>query len=222
MELTEYLGVLWRRGWVIVLVTALCGGVAVGLAKMQTPRYTSVVEVAIIPARLNEELSKGVANLLNSYVAMVQSESMARMVIERVGATDLDSRLLSSRTRAESIVEEFKIIIEVTDLDPQRAQQIAQVVAEVFNGELQAYAARQDPLDRLTASVLNGGAQPATRTWPRSKVMTFAGVGIGGVLGLLIALYLEWSRGEGAVTPLEVEAWLGLPVLGAIPARTKR
>jgi capsular polysaccharide biosynthesis protein len=42
------------------------------------------------------------------------------------------------------------------------------------------------------------------------------------VLGLLIALFLEWSRVDLVQSPQQVEAALELPVLGSIPATTRR
>jgi len=218
MELWEYVEVLWRWGWVILLVTALCTMGAVGFSKLQTPRYTSIVELNVTPARLDLGLSQTVINLLRNYVSSIQSESMARRVIKRLGLSNIDATTLCAQIKAEARQSEFKIKIEVTDQDPLFAQRVAQAVAEIFVGDVQAFALRQDPLDRITATILNGGAQAATRTWPRNKLLAFAGVGGGLTLGLLIALALEWARVDLVQTAQEVEDWLGLPVLGNIPA----
>lgn len=217
MELWEYVEVLLRWGWVILLVTALCAAVAFGFIKLQTPRYTSLVEVSITPSRLELGLSQTVVNLLRNYVSSVQSEGMARRVIERLGLSGVDAAVLRRQIQAEANEAEFRIRIEVTDRDPIFAQRIAQATAQIFIEDVQAFALRQDPLDRLTATMLNGGAQAAGQTWPRKKLLAFAGVGGGLVLGLLIALALEWARVELVQTSQEVEEWLGLPVLGSIP-----
>ncbi len=218
MELWEYVEVLLRWGWVIVLVTTLCAAAAIGFGKLQTPRYTSIVELNVTPVRLELGLSQTVINLLRNYVSSIESESMARRVIERLGLNDIDAATLRTRIEAEARESEFKIKIEVTDTDPVFAQRVAQAAAEIFVGDVQAFALRQDPLDRLTATMLNGGAQAATRTWPRNKLLAVAGVGGGLMLGLLIALALEWARVDFVQTAQEVEQWLGLPVLGNIPA----
>jgi capsular polysaccharide biosynthesis protein len=221
MELWEYIEVLLRWGWVIVLVTALCTAAAFGFVKLQTPRYTSLVEVSITPSRLALELSQPVVNLLRNYVSSIRSEAMARRVIDRLGLTGINAATLSRQIIAEADQAEYKIKIEVTDLDPLFAQQVAQAVAQLFVEDVQAFALRQDPLDRLTATMLNGGAQAAGQSWPRQKLLAFAGLGGGMVLGLLVALALEWARVELVQTPREVEQWLGLPVLGSIPALTQ-
>jgi capsular polysaccharide biosynthesis protein len=218
MELWEYVEVLLRWGWVIILVTALCTASALGLGKLQTPRYTSLAEVVVTPARLDLGLSQTVINLLRNYVSSIQSEGMASRVIQRLSLTNTDAASLSSRIKAEANEAEFKIRIEVTDHDPIVAQRMAQAAADLFVGDVQAFAARQDPLDRLTATILNGGAQPAGQTWPRKKLLAFAGVTGGLTLGLLIALALEWARVELVQTPEEAEQWFGLQVLGSIPA----
>ncbi|MBC7233102.1 MAG: hypothetical protein H5T68_07685 [Chloroflexi bacterium] len=218
MQLGEYIEVLWRWGWVIILVTALCAAGAIGFGKLQTPRYSSIVELNVTPARLELGLSQTVVNMLRNYAASVQAESTARKIIERLGLQGIDPARLRSQIQAEAVEGEYKIKIEVTDEDPVFAQRVAQAAAEILIGEVRAFAAKQDPLDRLTATMLNGGAQPAGRTWPKMRLLAFAGVGGGLVLGLLIALFLEWSRVELVQTPQEVEQWLDLPVLGSIPA----
>ena len=218
MELWEYLEVLLRWGWVIVLVTALCVAAAFGLIKIQTPRYTSLVQVVVAPARLDLGLSQTVINLLRNYVSSVQSESMARRVIERMGLTEMDAAALRRQIHAEAVEEEFKIKIELTDTDPISAQRVAQTIGQLFVEDVQAFASRQDPRDRLTATMLDGGAQAAGQTWPRKKLLVFAGAGGGLMLGLLVALGLEWARVEPLQSPSEVEQWLELPVLGSIPA----
>jgi capsular polysaccharide biosynthesis protein len=218
MELWEYLEVLWRWGWVILLVTALCAAGAIGFGKLQTPRYTSIVEVNVTPARLDLGLSQTVVNLLRNYVSSIQSEGMAQRVIDRLALSGVDAAALRSRIKAEADEPEYKIKIEATDLDPVFAQRVAQATAELFVGDVQAFAAKQDPLDRLTATMLNGGAQAAGRTWPKNKFLAFVGVGGGLILGLLVALFLEWGRVELVQTSQEFEQWVGLPVLGNIPA----
>jgi len=221
MELWEYLEVLIRWAWVIVLVTALCTAGALGLGKLQTPRYTSAVEVAVTPSRLDQTLSQPVLGLLRNYVASIQAESMARRVIERLGLQGVTAEALSGRIVAEASQSEYKIAIEVTDRDPVLAQRQAQAVAELFVSDVQAFAARQDPRDRLNASILSGGAQPAGQSWPRKKLLALAGVGGGLLLGLLLALALEWARPDVLREPEEAEAWLGMPVMGSIPAVSK-
>jgi capsular polysaccharide biosynthesis protein len=124
---------------------------------------------------------------------------------------------LQRKIGAEANEGEFRITIEVTDEDPIFAQQAAQATAQLFVQDVETFARRQDPLDRLTATMLNGGAQAAGQSWPRSKLLTFAGVGGGLFLGLLTALALEWAREEPLQSPQQVEGWLGLSVLGSIP-----
>ena len=219
MELWEYLEVLLRWGWVIVLVTAVCAAAALGFVQLQTPRYTSLVEITVRPERLDLQLSQTTIRVLRNYVSSIESEGMARRVIERLDLTDITPAQLSNKIDGDAEEAEFKIMIEVTDPDPLVAQRLAQTVAQLFVEDVQAFAQRQDPLDRLTATVLNQGAQAAGQSWPRKRLLTFAGVGGGMMLGLLVALALEWSRVEVVQTPQQVEQWLQLPVMGSIPGR---
>jgi capsular polysaccharide biosynthesis protein len=159
MELWEYLEVLLRWSWVIVLVTALCTAAALGFIQVQTPRYTSLVEITVRPARLDLQLSQTTINLLRNYVSSIESEGMARRVIERLGLSGLTPAQLSEKIDGDAEEAEFKIMIEVTDPDPLVAQRLAQAVAQLFVEDVQAFAQRQDPRDRLTATMLNGDGQ---------------------------------------------------------------
>jgi len=217
MELWEYLEVLWRWGWVILLVTALCAGAAIGFGQLQTPRYTSIVELSVTPERLDQGLSQTVGGLLRSYVSGIQSLGMARRAIDRLALAGWDAANLRSHIKASAEEAEFRIKIEVTDVDPLFAQRVAQAVTDLFVSDIKAFADLQDPLDRLAATPLNGGAQAATRTWPKNKLLAFLGLSGGLFLGLLVALFLEWSRVEPLRTPEQVEESLGLPVIASIP-----
>jgi receptor protein-tyrosine kinase len=217
MELWEYLEVLWRWGWVILLVTALCAGAAIGFGQLQTPRYTSIVELSVTPERLDQGLSQTVGGLLRSYVSGIQSLGTARRAIDRLALAGWDAANLRSHIKASADEAEFRIKIEVTDVDPVFAQGVAQAVTDLFVSDIKAFADLQDPLDRLAAIPLNGGAQAATRTWPKNKLLAFLGLSGGLFLGLLVALFLEWSRVEPLRTPEQVEESLGLAVIASIP-----
>ncbi len=218
MRLWEYAEVLIRWGWVIILVTVLCTAGTVVFIRAQTPRYTSFTEVSVTPARLELELSLEVSNLLRNYVSSIQSEGMARRVVERLDLEDVEPAALQRSIEAEASEPDFKVTIGVTEPDPLSAQRMSQTVAQLLVEDVQAFAARQDPQDRLTATMLNGGAQAAAQTWPRKKLLSFLGVGGGLAMGLLAALMLEWAREELVHTAAEVEGWIGVSVLASIPS----
>jgi uncharacterized protein involved in exopolysaccharide biosynthesis len=217
MELNEYLEVLWRWGWVILLVTALCAGAAIGYGQMQTPRYTSLVELSVMPERLDQGLTQTVVNLLNNYASGIRSLGMARRVVERLGLSEWDPAALRSHIKASADQAQYRVKIEVTDTDPLFAQRVAQTVSDLFVADVREFADLQDPRDRLVATPLNGGAQAATRTWPKNKLLAFLGLGGGLFLGLLVALVLEWSRVIPLETAQQVEESAGLPVIASIP-----
>ena len=217
MELAEYWEVLWRWGWVILLVTALCAGAAIGYGQLQTPRYTSIVELSVMPERIDQGLTQTVVNLLNNYASGIRSLGMARRVVERLGLSEWDPAALRSHIKASADQAQYRIKIEVTDTDPLFAQRVAQTVSDLFVADVREFADLQDPLDRLVATPLNGGAQAATRTWPKNKLLAFLGFGGGLFLGLLVALVLEWSRVIPLETAEQVEESSGLPVIASIP-----
>ncbi len=217
MELWEYFEVLWRWGWVILLVTALCAGATIGYARLQTPRYTSIVELSVTPERIDQGLTQTVAGLLRNYASGIQTLGMAQRVVDRLGLVGWDAADLRSHIEAEADQAQYRVKIEVTDTDPLFAQRVAQTVSDLFVSDVREFADLQDPRDRLVATPLNGGAQAATQTWPRNKLLLFLGVGGGLFLGMLAALVLEWSRVVPLQTQQQVEESAGIAVIGTIP-----
>jgi uncharacterized protein involved in exopolysaccharide biosynthesis len=48
-QIRDYLGVLWRRKWWVIVVTAIAAGAAIGYVRQQTPLYSSQAQV-LVPA----------------------------------------------------------------------------------------------------------------------------------------------------------------------------
>jgi capsular polysaccharide biosynthesis protein len=204
----DYWRILRRRGWIIVLLTiiGLVGMLGVGL--LQTPKYRSTIRLFVVPARPDYNLFLAGKNMLSQIALEVRNPSLAEKVVEQ---------LLG---RARSSVEEDKYIINlsVDDPDPQTAQAIASAWGQLFVEDYAAKNAdldRRDRLDVLTPDPAWPAAPSGLKTWQLALVGLLGGV----LLGLLAALALEFLD-DTLKTTEDVERFVGLPTLGAIPART--
>jgi len=213
----DYWRILRRRGWIIVLATviALAGMMGVGL--LQTPKYRSTIRLFVVPARPDYNLFLAGKNMLSQIALEVRNPSLAEKVVEQLR---LDVPPLALLGRARSSVEEDKYIINlsVDDPDPQTAQAIASAWGQLFVEDYAAKNAdldRRDRLDVLTPDTAWPAAPSGLKTWQLALVGLLGGV----ILGLLAALALEFLD-DTLKTTEDVERFVGLPTLGAIPAKT--
>ena len=82
MNLIDYGRILWRRGWIILLLAVFAAGSAYFLSTQQTTIYRSTQKVLIIPSRSDLSLTESSRLLLNSLREYLDSTYMAANVID--------------------------------------------------------------------------------------------------------------------------------------------
>ncbi len=164
IDLREYLFVLKRWLWAIVLSAVLAAGVAYFVSSQQPLVYRSSGKMFILPApsagsgatadyaaiAASERLAQTYAELLRTYPVMER-------VIQNLGL-DMTPSELASRIDVSPLQETSLIEVSVEDTDPQRAANIANEVMQVFilqNQALQAsrYAASKENLQQQLAEI---------------------------------------------------------------------
>jgi capsular polysaccharide biosynthesis protein len=214
LELTDYLSILRRRGWIIIVMIAVTAASAYGFSKLQTPVYKASVQVSINPARADLGLTQSAQWLLRNYVAIIDSNTWADDVVQRLDL-DMTPGQLRSNIIVASDESRFIIQIDVKDYDPGQAARIADAWAQLLVEWREQENADQRKEDRVKAYQIDAA------TWglfsPKTKINVMAG----GILGLLLAgviiFFLEWVESGVLQSANDVERNLGLSVLGAIP-----
>jgi capsular polysaccharide biosynthesis protein len=218
VELRDYLKILQKRGWIIVVVALVAAASAYGVSKLQRPIYSASVKLSINPARADWGLSNVAKDLLRSYAENIRTHKMAQQVIDR-GQLDLTTSDLLSRLYVNPEASNFTLEIEARDRDGQQAQIIAQTTAEVFVEDRDAWNQDQDKRDRIDVSILDNVYFLGYRLYsPQTKINTLAGGLLGFLLGGLLVFFLEWLEQDIIRSPADVERITGVMVLGAIPA----
>lgn len=216
MELDDYVRILRKRWWIIVVAVVLTAGSAVVFSEVQYPEYTSTAEVIIEPARPDFGLTQSAKILLRSYMTVADSYGWAEKVINEL-ALPMTPEQLRSNTHFAAEEDRMVIKIEVEDYDGDQANDIVRTWAnelvqwrEEENQEL-----RKE--DRVKAILRD---QPRyAQSWPPStKVMLAAGVVFGLVIAGVIVFFLEWLEAGIVRTPRDLERQLDLTVMGAIPS----
>ena len=215
MELREYLRILRRRGWIIILVAILTAAVALGVSKLQTPVYKAHVKVSAVPARPDWGGSQATKDVLSNFVINIKTHRMAERVIDHA-QLDMSSYDLLEKLEVGAELSNFTIDIAVRDPDPGVAVQIAQTLAEIFVDDREEWNQRQDKSDRIDVVIVDD-ARDAPLFRPNLMTNGIAGAILGALIGLLIVYLLEWLEADLLRNPQVVERAIGVPVLGSIP-----
>ncbi len=129
MELQTYLKILWRRKWLILLVTLLVTGVAVVYTYLATPMYvsTTTLRVATIGSELGGRPDTSYTQLLMSTYATIATGATVRTELMR--ELDLSARPLVT----VDLVRNTELMkIQATATDPAEAQAVADATAKII------------------------------------------------------------------------------------------
>lgn len=217
MEIQEYFKILWRRGWIIILIAAITAASAYGFSKIQMPEYKGSITLQFRPARADWGLQNAAKGLLPSYRELIKNDKTAGEVIDRLRLDmSKDSLLAKITTSADEAT--FAIQIDARDHDSEVASDIARTFAEVFKEGQDDWNQDQDKRDRVEVYMWNEARVSLFK--PRTKINTLAGGIFGLMLGIVIAFFLEWLESDIVRTAEDVERHVGVAVLGSIPTIT--
>ena len=214
MEVLNYVRILRRRWWIIVLAVLLTAASAYLFSKLQYPRYESKAEIVIEPARPDWGLAQAAKMVLRTYMTVADSDQWAQKVIDRL---QLNRKPEQLRSKAHFAAEDDRMVItvEVEDYDGDQANDIARTWAVLFVEWRDSQNQLQRKEDRVYAYLRD---EPRyTQSWPKTKVITAAGGIFGLVIAGVVVFFLEWVEAGVVRTPQDIEQQLDMVVVGAIP-----
>ncbi len=215
MELQDYIRILRRRGWIIILLMVMTSTAAFAFGKLQTPIYQSSVDILVQPARADWGITQSAKILLRSYASWMNTNTRAQEVIDLLHLDRLPADLLGDVQVAS---DESRLIIQMTVEDPDGdlANDIAQAWTDIFIQWRNAENAKQRKEDRVEAFQLDPPRYALDR--PKWKINVVAGLVLGALVGSVITFALEWIESGVVRRPDDIDRFLGLPLLGTIPA----
>ncbi|MGB3905811.1 MAG: Wzz/FepE/Etk N-terminal domain-containing protein, partial [Anaerolineae bacterium] len=161
MELREFLAVILRRLWLIVLAIALVGGMTYGLSVTSTPIYSATSTLQIdygadprtdpyTSLRTSEQSAK-------TYVEMMKSPTLLQEVISEL-ALPFSTAQLQGAINVQQIRDTQLVQVSVEDSDPGRAAAIANAIAGALIERIQSsqearFAEAQAELDEKIAAL---------------------------------------------------------------------
>jgi len=216
MTIQEYIRVLQRRGWMIVVAVILAAGGAFGISLLQRDMFRATVYVSTVPARPDWGLGNTAKDLMRNFAANLQTPEIAQRVIDRA-QLDMNPYDFLAHVNVVAESSDFTIKIEARARDGEVAKLMAITLADEFVEERTAYYAQQDLNNRIEVK-LRSRAIGYDQYQPKPLVNAIAGGALGLLLGIALVLVLTWLEADLLRTPAALERALGIPVLGAIPA----
>jgi capsular polysaccharide biosynthesis protein len=215
MELRDYLRILRKRGWIILLTTLLTAAATWGFSQVQTVEYKSSINVFVRPERIDNGTLLATKQILRGFVAFINSRNFAQQVIATLGLDMLPDTLKGKVTIA-SKDEDYIIQIDVVDTDAAQSERIALEWANQFVQWRNQDNLKQQKADRVDADIVQNPTTSKFR--PQTTLNVAAGAIIGFLLGVVIVFFLEAIESNILRSPEDVERALGTTVIGAIPA----
>ncbi|WP_307874474.1 tyrosine-protein kinase domain-containing protein [Frankia nepalensis] len=226
MELRDYTRVL-RRGWLLVLVCVVLGGLLAALATWRsTKMYAASVTLVVSSAESAPDSATAYQGGLlsqqriKSYASLVASDRVATVVIGRLGLAE-EPDDLRKRIAAMAVPDTVLLRVSIRDSDPARARSLADTVGEVF---ADAVAAMEAPDDDNEPAALR------ITVWERAKLpdgpvapQPVRNLALGIMIGLFVGIVAAFVRFRLDTTLADEEETVTIterPNLGAIVFET--
>ncbi len=215
MTLQEYIRILRKRGWIVIVAALLAAIAAYGVSFIQKDVYRATAFISAVPARADFGLGASAKDLLRNFGENLKTVENAQKAIDRA-QLDMNPYEFLGSLQVQPDSSTFQIQIDARARDSQVASKMALSIADEFVEERQQYYAQQDKRDRIEVK-LRSRAVDSAQIQPKPLVNAIAGGVLGLLLGIGLVLLLTWLETDLLLTPAAVERTLGLPVIGMIP-----
>ncbi|MBN9620155.1 MAG: capsular biosynthesis protein, partial [Actinobacteria bacterium] len=216
MDLASFGRALRKRWWYVVVAVVLGTAISTVLTLRSPKEYASSVTFFVsTPGSANGTALQAdqFAQLrVNSYVNLLSSEQLAKLVLTQPGVGDLTPKQVISTITATAPSNTVVLTATVTDTLPRRSLAIAGAIGATFPGMVNSL---DPPSSRTVLKVVSG---PTLNTTPVSPRKTLD-IGLGVLIGLAIGLAVTFLReliDKTMRTPQDLEAASGLAVLGSV------
>ena len=214
MNLLEYVNILLRRGWILLLLALVAAGSAWWLGTRQTPVYRATQRVLMQPTRADFGLTEASKTLLGNHVAYLDSEFRAREVIDNL-RLDMTARQLTNVVTIAADPLNLTIQIDVDLANGDQANDVAREWGNLliqYRNEENQRARRED---HINARLQDNARYELLR--PRPTLNAAAGAILGLILGGVLVLVLEYLESSIVRNSEDMERATGISVLANIP-----
>jgi capsular polysaccharide biosynthesis protein len=214
VQLGDYVRILRRKGWIILVVSILTALAAFGFSKMQTEVYKSTLNLLVRPSRTDFGQSQAAKELLKTYEVWLYSSYRAQAVIDEL-QLDMTAQELLSDVEVASDNFSFMVSLAVENTDPSLANDIARSWGnQLIQWQIQENDKNRQE-DRITIEFRDDPQVSLDR--PNTRINTLAAFVFGALIGVILIFLLEWLESGVIQRSEDVERFLEIPVIGSIP-----
>ncbi len=217
MEIRDYVNVLIKRWWVIALTAIAAVAGAYAISKLLPQTFRSQAVYLALANQADNGLNIVLRKSMNSYRELVMQPSVLDQIGQQIGL-DISGERLMRDVNIQPRPDEQKIVIEVDLPRLDQSQALADAVGERIVAEVNRINATLEGTARINVTRI----QPArlVEIRPNTRINMLAGAILGLVIGIVLAFVLEYLD-DTLKTSEDVERFVGLPTLGAIPLAEK-
>ncbi|MFC4322634.1 YveK family protein [Litchfieldia salsa] len=216
ISLKELFQTIRKRLWMIIILAAFTTGVA-GVASylLITPIYQSSTQILVSQkasdqAMFNQQDIRANLDLISTYTVIIKSPAILELVKEELDLERSTSQLNGQiSVGAEGNSQVVKITVE--DEDPQKAVDIANTTATVFQDEIKSLM----NVDNVSILAEAENAENPAPVKPQPALNMAIALMVGTMIGVGLAFLLEYLDNT-IKTEQDIEKLLGIPVLGAV------
>jgi len=214
MQLSDYLQVLTKRWWVILLTLIAAVGGAFVISKLLPDTYRSQAVYLALANQADNGLNIVLRNSMNSYRELVMQPSVLDQISQRTGL-DISGERWMRDVNIQPRPDEQKIIIEVDAPSLEQSMAMADAVGERIVAEVNRINATLEGTARINVERIQRARLLSIQ--PNTQINMIAGAILGLIVGVLLAYILEYLD-DTLTTSADVERFVGLTTIGAIPS----
>ncbi len=218
IDLLEIGSALLKKWYLILLVMLIGGGIAFSISAFVLPELYTATTTMIVGK--SEEVMKDQSSveyydiltnqkLVKTYSEIMKSRSVAEHVIENL-ALDVSAEELAKMLAVTSVQDTEIISLAVTNTIPERAKDIANEAAEVFQANVASYIKGAD------VHILDPALTPTDPSAPK----TMKNIALGALAAFFMvvaAIVIRVMTDQSIKSQEHIESVLEIPVIGIIP-----
>lgn len=220
LDLKEIVWLIRKKLWLVILVTVL-GAAAAGAysAWVMKPVYQAYTKLIVNSTagqagsfKLDLNMINTNLSLINTYKEIIRTPAIMDLVVEKHPELGLTTDQLMHNIRFSSVNGTQVVTISYLDTDYKRAAQVVNTVSYVFQQQIPLIMKVDNVYILHTA---DSNDQPV-KVKPDTKLNTAIGFVAAFLLSITLVLALNYFD-DTLRTEADVERYLGLPTLAAIP-----
>lgn len=217
MQLGDYVNVLIKRWWVILLTLLAAAVAAYGVSKLIRDTYRSQAVYIALANQADNGLNIVLRNSMNTYRELVMQPNVLDQVSQSQGL-DISGEQWMADVNIQPRPDEQKIIIEVDAPTLDQSMAMADAVGDRMVSEVNRINATLEGTARINVQRIQQARLIAIQ--PNTRINVLAGAILGLIVGVLLAYILEYLD-DTLKSSGDVERFVGLTTIGAIPTVDK-